>query len=174
MTTPCLLLLGGLPATGKSTIAAELLASTGRFAYVRIDTIEQALRDSGEMGPGGVQAAGYVVGHAVAADLLRSGHDVLVECVNPLALTRDAWRNVAETQRARLLEVELHCSDPDVHRARAENRTVDVAGLRLPSWEEIRTREYEAWETADLRIDTAATRPRQAAAIILDASRGEG
>lgn len=80
---PWLVMLCGLPATGKSTVAAELLRATDRFAYVRIDSIEQALRDSGEMGPCGVQGAGYMVGYAVAKDLLGSGNDVLAECVNP-------------------------------------------------------------------------------------------
>ena len=44
-----LVVLGGLPATGKSTVAQELIRES-RFAYVRIDSVEQALRESGEMG----------------------------------------------------------------------------------------------------------------------------
>lgn len=167
MNPPCLVLLGGLPATGKSTVAAELLALAGGLGYVRIDSIEHALRESGEMGPSGVRTAGYLVGYAVAGDLLRAGVDVLAECVNPIAVTRDAWRGVAATHGARLLEVELSCGDAAAHRARVETRTVDIPGLELPDWDAVRAREYEPWDTADLRIDTGVTSARDAAAAIL-------
>lgn len=169
MPGPVLVILGGLPATGKSRVASELNCE-GVFSYVRIDSIEQALRAADEVGPNGVGAAGYIVGYAVVSDLLNGGNDVLVECVNPLEITRSAWREVARTRGAALLEVELHCSDPEVHRGRAESRTVDVPGLRLPDWQAIQTREYETWDTADLRIDTCRTSPCHAAALILAAA----
>ncbi|WP_062306705.1 AAA family ATPase [Demequina subtropica] len=165
---PTLVILGGLPAVGKSTVAS-VLNETGMFAYIRIDSIEQALRDSGEMGPDGVQAAGYLAGYAVSGDLLDGGNDVLVECVNPIEATRAAWRDVAETRGAAVIEVELHCSAPEVHRARAEGRVVDVPGLKLPDWQAIQTREYDAWDSADLHIDTGTTSPHDAASLILGA-----
>ena len=161
-------MLGGLPAVGKSTVASALYRA-GKFSYVRIDTIEQALRTSGEMGSRGVEAAGYVVGYAVVGDLLDGGNDVLVECVNPVEVTRAAWREVAKTHGAALVEVELHCSDPETHRGRAESRVVDVPGLRLPDWQAIQTREYEVWANADLHVDTSTTSPHDAASLILTA-----
>ncbi len=162
---PTLVILGGLPAVGKSTVASAL-NEAGRFAYVRIDSIEQTLRASGEMGPHGVQAAGYTVGYAACGDLLDSGNDVLVECVNPIEVTRAAWREVAETHGAALIEVELYCSDPEAHRRRAESRVVNVPGLKLPDWQAIQAREYEAWDSADLRIDTSTASPHDAASLI--------
>ncbi|WP_206435668.1 AAA family ATPase [Actinobaculum sp. 352] len=165
MPQPLLIILGGLPATGKTTVAHELIHDGG-FAYLRIDTIEQALRDSGEMGERGVEGAGYAVGYAVARDLLRSGNNVLAECVNPIELTREAWRAVARSTRAELLEVELYCADPELHQARAEHRTSDIPGLELPDWHAITTREYDQWHGVDLRIDTARIGPPHAAALI--------
>src|SRR5215472_7650985 len=88
-----LIVLSGLPGTGKSTIARTIAGASGA-TYVRIDTIEQALRSSGavsgEMGP-----HGYVVAYAVAEDNLRLGRDVIADSVNPIAVTREAWRQVA-------------------------------------------------------------------------------
>ena len=77
------------------------------LAYVRIDSIEQALRDSGKMGARGVQASGYLVGCALARDLLDSGTSVLAECVNPLELSRNWRRDIAASTNTRLVEVEL-------------------------------------------------------------------
>ncbi|MGP1387028.1 MAG: AAA family ATPase [Thainema sp.] len=47
-----LYIFGGLPGTGKSSLAAAL-AHQRQAVYVRIDTIEQAIRNSGvaKMGP---------------------------------------------------------------------------------------------------------------------------
>ena len=58
-----LIVLSGLPGVGKTTIARELACSLAAV-YVRIDSIEQALRQAGLA----VEAEGYAVAHAVAAD----------------------------------------------------------------------------------------------------------
>ena len=42
--TPVLFIFAGLPGSGKSTLAG-VLAREIRAVYIRIDTIEQALRD---------------------------------------------------------------------------------------------------------------------------------
>lgn len=170
MDSQILIMLCGLPATGKSTVAAELISRRTGLAYLRIDSIEQAMRDSGEMGARGVEVSGYMVGYSVAGDLLRSSGQVLVECVNPFGLSRDAWRKVARTQNAPLFEVELYCSDSEEHRQRVEHRTVDVPGLALPDWQAVQDREYEPWEEANLRIDTSRTSPSDAADLILAAT----
>ncbi|MFK0250788.1 AAA family ATPase [Amycolatopsis azurea] len=156
-----LVVLGGLPATGKSTVAKELARRTG-FAYLRIDSIEQAVVRSTAlrqpMGP-----VGYIVGYDLAADQLRHGLGVIADSVNPLGITRDAWRNVAEDHGARLLEVEVVCSNPEEHRRRAETRTVDVVGLEPPNWQSILDHEYEPWNRDRLVIDTALQSPVESA-----------
>lgn len=43
-----LIVFSGLPGTGKTIIAKELVATTGAL-YLRIDTIEQAIRNSGTL-----------------------------------------------------------------------------------------------------------------------------
>lgn len=79
MKTPTLYIFSGLPATGKSTLA-ELLARRLGAAYVRIDTIEQALRDLCSVD---VQGEGYRLAYRVAADNLRLGISVVADSCNP-------------------------------------------------------------------------------------------
>jgi len=71
---------------------------------------------------------------------------VIADSVNPVHLSRDAWIGVAHRARVGAAEVELICSDRQQHRQRVETRTGDISGLRLPTWEEVASREYERWE----------------------------
>ena len=143
--------------------------SPGRFpTWLRIDSIEQALRDSGEMAPGMPGGAGYYAAAAVAGDVLASGGEVLVECVNPLPITRRLWEETASAQGYRFLAVELICSDTTEHRRRAQRRSSDIGGLELPDWREIEHRDYVPWPEADLRLDTARLTAAEAAQAIID------
>ncbi|MEU7784681.1 AAA family ATPase [Amycolatopsis sp. NPDC049159] len=165
---PLLIAVGGLPATGKTTVAAELARRTG-FAFLRVDTIEQAIVRSSPLaqplGP-----VGYVVAQDVAADLLRTGVSVIAECVNPLAVTRDAWREAGLRAGARVLEAEIVCSDPAEHRRRAETRDVGIADLVPPTWQQIVDREYEPWTRERLVVDTARLPVGEAVAVIESAA----
>jgi predicted kinase len=148
-----LIILGGLPGSGKTTIARELARQIGAM-HVRIDSIEQAIRDSGALSQT-VNDAGYRVGYAVAEDNLRVGRTVIADSVNPLALTRDAWVAVAIRAHVREIEIEVTCSDAKEHRERVETRTIDLSGLRPPTWQEVVTRDYESWNRERMVIDTA-------------------
>jgi len=50
-----------------------------------------------------VGPVGYVVGYALAGDQLRSGWSAVAESVNPLAVTRDAWRETGLSQGASVI-----------------------------------------------------------------------
>jgi len=151
-----LIVMSGLPGVGKTTIARELARTSG-IVHIRIDTIEQALRASGLL----VEGEGYGVGYAVAEDNLRVGRAVVADCVNPWPLTRDAWRAVAARAGTPSIDVELVCSDPIEHRRRVESRIPDIAGHALPSWQDVVERDYRAWTTDRLVLDTATLSVQQ-------------
>ena len=89
-----LIVFSGLPGSGKTTIARKL-APRRRATYLRIDTIEQAIRDArvlaAEVGP-----SGYIVAAALAESNLAAGMTVVADCVNPVAESRAAWRATAD------------------------------------------------------------------------------
>ncbi len=150
---PLLVVVGGLPAVGKTAVCRALLGERP-MTWLRVDSIEQALRRSGEMAPDMPGGAGYYAAAAVAGDVLSTGGDVLVECVNPLPITRRLWERTAADAGSCLLQVELVCSDRDEHRRRVEQRVSDIAGLVLPDWRDVLQRDYAPWPEADLRLDT--------------------
>jgi predicted kinase len=147
-----LILFGGLPGAGKTTIARELARQIGAM-HLRIDSIEQAIRSSGHLPP--LDEAGYRVAYAVAEDNLRIGRTVVADSVNPLSTTRDAWLEVGQRTQVATIEVEVICSDSIEHRSRVEGRSTDIFGLVLPTWEEVISREYDPWNRDHIIIDTS-------------------
>lgn len=161
-----LVIFGGLPGTGKSTIAKDL-AGEIKAVYLRIDSIEQTFRESIQ-GPDDIGPAGYMAAYRLAEDNLKIGHTVVADSVNPLGVTRCAWRKVADDLSSPYFEVEVICSDEKEHRHRVENRTVDIKGLRPPTWKEVVDREYESWESDPLILDTAKNSVSECVALIVE------
>jgi predicted kinase len=145
--------MAGRPATGKTTVARMVARRLGAV-HLRVDTIEQAIVRAGAgnhpLGP-----VGYVVAYALAEEHLRQGLTVIADSVNPLAVTRAAWRDVARRTGVDLLEVEVVCSDRAEHERRATSRISDIPGLQPPTWHDIQQREYEPWDGDRLVLDTA-------------------
>src|SRR5918911_1517646 len=152
---PVLVVVGGLPATGKSTIAHHL-ARQVRAPFLRVDRIEHAVVSYSSL-EHPVGAAGYAVAYALASEQLTLGLDVIVECVNPVALTRDGWAATAADTDAAIVEVEVVCSDLGEHRRRVLSRVTDVDGLVKPTWDEVLHREYDSWNRPHLVIDSVDT-----------------
>ena len=147
-----LIVLSGLPGVGKTTIAREL-ARTIAATHLRIDSIEQAIRNEGMP----VVAEGYAVAYAVAEDNLRLGRTVIADSVNPWPLTRGAWRSVADRTGVGALDIEVICSDAEEHRRRVDSREADIPGHRVPTWQEVVERDYRPWDTERVVVDTACS-----------------
>lgn len=161
-----LIIFSGLPGSGKSTIAQALAKQLNAF-YLRIDTIEQAIlkaeEDDCKMGP-----AGYFVAYSLARDNLQLGATVITDSVNPLALTRDAYREIALSARTSFLEIEIICSDEIEHRKRVETRVSEVEGLTLPDWKYVTNLTYEPWHREHLILDTCNLSSDECVSRIID------
>ncbi len=149
-----LIVFSGLPGSGKSSVARALAQEIDAI-WLRIDSIEQAIRDSGVVSIS-IDDAGYRAAYAVARDNLALGRDVIGDCVNACTLSRNAWRETGLRAGARILEVEIICSDAQEHRRRIESRVSEVPGLVLPDWQAVVEVDYHPWDRDHFTIDTAA------------------
>ncbi|MEP1124509.1 MAG: AAA family ATPase [Ilumatobacter sp.] len=148
-----LVVVGGLPGVGKTTIAAALARRTGAN-FVRIDAIETGIAlASGSSST--VGASGYVVGHQVVRSMLVEGMDVIVDAVNPVAAARQGWIDLGVEFGVDVLTVEVVCSDVDLHRRRVESRSPNLPGHVMPTWEDVTRLSYEPWPEADIVVDSA-------------------
>lgn len=158
-----LLVFGGLPGSGKSVVSGAVADALGA-TWIRVDSIEAALARCAL--PVGARPAGYAVGNALAADQLRAGRPVVIDAVNGLRVARSGWIRVAVETGAQIRFAEVRCSDPDEHRRRVEERRPDIPGLVLPTWDQVRDREWEPWDEQRLIVDNDGA-PKVAVAQVL-------
>lgn len=150
-----LIVMSGLPGSGKSSVAEQLSVALS-LPVLSVDPIEAAMWSGGipkEM----TGIAAYTVACTVAREQLRLGLSVVVDAVNPVEAVREMWRALAREQGAQFLVIECVCSDPQRHRKRVDGRTRDIPGMLEVTWERVeeRRREYDPWLDDRLVLDTA-------------------
>lgn len=127
-----LVLVGGLPGTGKSTLATALSDRLG-WVLLRSDEIRKDLGRLGHREPGGpglyrpwMTGATYAELHDRARGLLRRGESVVLDASWADRQQRAVAAAVADQTRSEL--VQLRCVAPDATaRERLERRTGDVS-----------------------------------------------
>jgi predicted kinase len=167
-----LILLSGLPGTGKSVLG-EALGRVLPAAVFSVDPIESAMLSAGVERGFATGLAAYVVAQRLTDDHLALGHSVVADAVNDVEEARATWRRIAARHRVPLRIVECVCSDARLHRKRLETRRRDLA-FPEPTWESVRLRrrEWTPWPQETLVVDSV--RPlADNLALVLDRVKAE-
>lgn len=169
---PKLIILAGLPGTGKTTLA-RLLSKKLSLVYLRLDCIEVPFCVYNQNA--GANGEGYRAIINIARENLKLNLGVIIDMVNPLHLTRAMFLNLAREVDADMFQFELKINDTVLHRKRVEERKADIEGHNLPTWQDILNVNYEEWNT---EIDGNATviymdNSKQAFRICLDTIYGK-
>jgi predicted kinase len=154
-----LIAMAGLPASGKSAVAADLGRALG-CAVLAVDPVEAAMWRGGISISEPTGTAAYFVAEALAGEQLKLGHDVIVDAVNGVEPAREQWRQLAARRAAELRFIYVQCSDEQEHRRRLEERQRGIEGLPEPSWESVLARksEFPPWRGERLVLDSMNAR----------------
>lgn len=150
-THPVLSIFSGLPGVGKSTLASALALHIGA-TYLRVDAIEQALKDVYQTD---IFDEGYQLAFRIATDNLKLDLSVIGDSCNSVSESRTAWQQVATDLDMLFVNIEVICSNKFAHQHRIETRQSTVQNLTLPTWQHVQEREYQPWDQKVTRLDTA-------------------
>jgi predicted kinase len=150
-----LIVVSGLPGTGKSAIA-DALGRALKLPVLSVDPIEAAIWRSGVPPSHETGVAAYEVAATLAEHQVRLGIDAVVDAVSAIEIARDMWRRIAQRTGAELRVIEVICSDETLHRQRLEGRRREIEGFFEPTWEQVLARqaEYEPWLDRRLVLDS--------------------
>ena len=152
---PLLIVVAGLPGTGKTTLARPISRRVGA-CYLRVDAIETALaRHSGPVsGP-----EGYAVATEVARSNLLIGQSVVVDAVCPVPESRTVWADLAVEVSAKLVIFETQLADRDEHERRVSARTPDIQGHQVLTWDSVRAHSTTSHGTQSEKAPAFAWKP---------------
>lgn len=138
-----IIMMSGLPATGKSTLATRL-AHDYQFAYLSKDHLSGTLHTHATENHA---LLGYYLLFTLAEAQLMHGISCVVDAVFPHQGFRERIQAVAEKYTAALCVVHTYCSDEKLHRERLETRKSLVPWTPV-SWDDIQRLRtiYIPWE----------------------------
>ena len=154
-----LIVVAGLPGSGKSTMADDLGRALN-CAVLGVDQAEAAMWRAGVSPPAPTHHAAYLVVGSLGAEQLALGHDVIVDAVNGPEPARAQWRDLAAEMGAELKFIVVECGDDRVYRDRVEHRTRNIEGFPEPTWEGVlrRRADFPPWTDERLTVDSVNSR----------------
>jgi len=149
-----LIVVSGLPGTGKSTLAGGI-ALARRIPLLSVDPMESALVRAGLAPSFETGLAAYLVVEAAADAVLATGIDVVVDAVSSVEPAREMWRRLAEAHGTPLRVITCAIADEEVARRRLAARERGLALLE-PTWDDVRRRagEWTPWPGPFLALDS--------------------
>jgi predicted kinase len=146
-----LVLITGLPGTGKSTMAEEAGRTLGApvlghdWAMSGLRPYPELQEALDRMGLRGHRGVGWSLLWALARSQLRLGSSVVLDGV-ARAPEVEGTRQVAREEGAESLVVMTSCHDAELHRARVEGRQRQIPGWYELDWAHV-ARARQSWET---------------------------
>jgi predicted kinase len=150
---PVLIVVSGLPCTGKSELAARIAPALGAPIF-SVDPIESAILRAGIARTFETGVAAYLVAEALAGAQLSRGGTAIIDAVSSVEWAKTLWRELAARHATALRVIECRCSNEVVYRERLAARDRGMA-FAEPTWTELEARraEYVPWTEPVLVVD---------------------
>lgn len=168
--SPKVVLVAGIPGTGKSTLA-ESLARYLRTPIFSMDWMMGSLVLADAVTDENAYAVVELQLTAAVARHVQLGIDVIVDEAGHTVEARERWRELTERLGGVFVGVECVCSDERLHRERVEGRSRGIPGWHATvPWVHVERMRglWEPWEEDHLVLDSAVETPDSSVKRVLD------
>ena len=150
--TPRIIIVGGIPGTGKTTLATEISRRLG-IAYFNKDLLESTLISNDICSIKELNGVGYALMERIALSELKLGHSVILDCVASYTRVNEHWTSFKAKD---IRYIECICSDQKLHKTRLESRERNIPNWYELTWGDIETiiKSYEPCFEARLNVDS--------------------
>lgn len=151
------IIIGGLPGSGKTTIANALSKSIIAPVFTK-DILEAAIVRRGLASSKDLKGAGYDLMSVLALSELKQGRSSILDCIASAERVKKYWGALV---REKTSYIECVCSDIDIHRERLESRQRDIPDWYELEWDDVmKIKEiYKPWSEERLVLDTKENLP---------------
>jgi adenylate kinase family enzyme len=150
---PSIIIIGGVPGTGKTTLA-ELLSKEIEATCFSKDKLEAAILRRGIANKDSLNGVGYELLSEIAKTELDHNRSVILDSVASSQRVLEFWPHII-TQK--IYYIECICSDEELHKERVEGRSRNITGWYEITWNDILKikKSYQPFSENRLIIDSA-------------------
>lgn len=154
MTSPKLIVMSGLPGSGKSTMS-EAVAKALKLPIFSVDPIESAIIRAGITKSFETGHAAYLVAENLAQEQIKLGNSVVIDAVNAEDEAKQVWTDCAKRLNVPLVLIECVMKDEKLHRQRLESRVRGLPGFEEITWDRVeeRRKAYTPWQQKTLKLE---------------------
>lgn len=130
---PKIIIVGGIPGTGKTTLA-ELLSKRIEVSCFSKDKLEAVILRRGVASKDSLNGVGYALLAEIAQIEIAHGRSVILDCIAPAHRVIEFWQKIVNKN---MVYIECICSDKAIHKQRIEDRTRQISGWYELTWSDV-------------------------------------
>lgn len=130
---PTIIIIGGIPGTGKSTLAKALSKELNIPAFSK-DELEAAISKKGLCDSKSTNGIGYEIMSVLSENEIENGNSAIFEFIASRDRVTELWPRLLEIDYK---YIECICSNEDIHRERINSRKRNLEGWYELEWEDV-------------------------------------
>jgi adenylate kinase family enzyme len=130
---PTIIVIGGVPGTGKSTLAKALSKVLNIPAFSK-DELEAAIARKGLFSSKDMRGVGFEIMSVLAKNQIENNNSAIFDLIASRSRVIEQWPQLLECE---VKYIECICSNEEIHKERIESRNRNIEGWYELLWDDV-------------------------------------